>query len=306
MKPDDWVVRDQIALARSDRGDWAAAVEEQRESVRRFPGLAVVHKALAHALEGAGRTDDAIAEFREAVRLEPRFPSAYLYLGRALIEAGDYRAALEASGTRRPRPSAPGPEHQRIDAGVASGAPDRAGAAAVRRRERDATAPPTRKRSRNSPGSPSPGTSTWRRPACGADAFAASPALAADPTSGNRFQASTSRGAGRCRGRPTRGRARRRLSARWREQAVAWLEADLAASAAVLESGTARQRAAVSKRLGRWQVDPALAGLRDVQAVAGIPEPERRSLRDLWCRIDALRTKAGASAPQAHGKSRNP
>ena len=97
-----------------------------------------------------------------------------------------------------------------------------------------------------------------------------------------------------------------RLPARWREQAVAWLEADLAASAAVLESGAARQRAAVSKRLGRWQVDPALAGLRDVQAVAGIPEAERRSLRDLWCRIDALRTKAGAPAPHGHGTSRNP
>jgi eukaryotic-like serine/threonine-protein kinase len=90
------------------------------------------------------------------------------------------------------------------------------------------------------------------------------------------------------------------------EQAVAWLEADLAASASALESATSRQRAAVLRRLGRWQVDPALAGLRDVPAVAAIPEPERRSLRDLWCRIDALRSKAAATAPQGHGASRNP
>ena len=41
-------------------------------------------------------------------------------------------------------------------------------------------------------------------------------------------------------------------------------------------------------------MDPALAGLRDKQALAGIPEPERRSLRDLWRRIDALRAKAAA------------
>ena len=52
LKPDDWVVRDQIGLAYSDWGDWAAAVQEQRESVRRFPGPAVAHKVLAHALEG--------------------------------------------------------------------------------------------------------------------------------------------------------------------------------------------------------------------------------------------------------------
>ncbi len=107
MKPDDWVVRDQIALALSDRGDWAAAVEEQRESVRRFPRLGVVHKALAHALEGAGRTDEALVEFREAIRIGPRFPSAYLYLGRALIEAGDYRAALEALARVDPVPRHP-------------------------------------------------------------------------------------------------------------------------------------------------------------------------------------------------------
>ena len=96
LKPDDWMVRDQIALAYSDRGDWAAAVEEQRESVRRFPRSAVVHKALAHALQSSGRLDEAVAEFREAVRLDPRFSAAYLFLGRALIEAGDFQAALDA------------------------------------------------------------------------------------------------------------------------------------------------------------------------------------------------------------------
>jgi serine/threonine-protein kinase len=305
LKPDDWVVRDQIALARADRGDWAAAVDEQRESLRRFPGLAVVHKALAHALEAAGRTDDAIAEFREAVRLEPRFPPAYLYLGRALIEAGDYRAALEALARVDPGPPPPDPklsastlasraEHlialeARLPA-VAQGCDRPADAEAIAEfarlafsRHFDAAA-----------------ARLWT------DAFAASPTLAADPATGNRFQAARAAAlagaeSGRLADAPDA-----RSRARWRGQAVAWLEADLAASAAVLESGTSQQRAAVLKRLGRWQVDPALAGLREVQAMAGLPEPERRSLRDLWRRIDALRAKAAAPAPQGHGASRNP
>ena len=277
LKPDDWVVRDQIALARSDRGDWAAAVEEQRESVRRFPGLAVVHKALAHALEGAGRTDEAIAEFREAVRLEPRFPSAYLYLGRALIEAGDYRAALEALARVDPGPPPADPklspstlasraEHlialePRLPA-VVKGCDRPADAEAFADFARHRLLPaPVRG------GGPPVGRGVRRLADAGGR-----------PGHGEPLPGRTGRGAGRCRGRPSRRTPPTPApGARWREQAVAWLEADLAASAAVLESGTSRQRAAVSKRLGRWQVDPALAGLRDEQAMAGIPEPERRS-----------------------------
>ena len=170
-----------------------------------------MHKALAHALEGAGRTDDAIAEFREAVRLEPRFPSAYLYLGRALIEAGEYRAALEALARVDPGPPPAGPETQRVDAGLASGAPDRAGAAAARRR--GGMRPPRRRGSdaRISPGSPSPGTSYAAAARLWADAFAASPTLAADPTTGNRYQAARAAAlAGAEGGRPA-GCARRPL-----------------------------------------------------------------------------------------------
>jgi serine/threonine-protein kinase len=305
LKPDDWVVRDQIGLARSDRGDWAAAVEEQRESARRFPGLAVAHKALAHALEGAGRLDEAIAEFREAVRLEPRFPSAYLYLGRALIEAGEYRAALEALARVDPGPPPADPklgastlisraEHllalePRLPA-VVEGCDHPADAEVGAEFARLAFA-------RHSYAA---AARLW------ADAFAAWPRLAGNPTTGNRFQAARAAAlAGAEGGRPedaTDAPSR----ARWREQAAAWLEADLAASASALESGTFRQRAPVLRRLGRWQVDPALAGIRDAHALAGIPEPERRSLRDLWRRIDALRAKAAAPAPQGHDASRNP
>ena len=99
------------------------------------------------------------------------------------------------------------------------------------------------------------------------------------------------------RARPTTGRA-------VAGQAVVWLEADLAASAAVLESGTVQQRIAVLKRLGRWQVDPALSGLRDPQAMTGIPESEHRSLSELWRRIDAVRAKA--LGPQGLGASKKP
>ena len=104
LKPKDWMVRDQIGLAFSDRGDWDAAIREQREAVSLFPSMGVAHKALAHALQSAGRLDEAVAEFRESVRLDPRFPASSLFLGRALIEVGEPRAALEALARIAPGP----------------------------------------------------------------------------------------------------------------------------------------------------------------------------------------------------------
>ena len=132
-----------------------------------------------------------------------------------------------------------------------------------------------------------------------AESFTRSPELAADLTTANRFQAAraaalaqTQRGGGES---PSQALSR----ARWRKQALDWLSADLTASAAVQKTGTYQQQAAVSKRLGRWLVDPALAGIRDEPALAEIPEPERRSLREFWRRVGALH--AEAKAPVATG-----
>ena len=124
--------------------------------------------------------------------------------------------------------------------------------------------------------------------------------LAADLTTANRFQAARAAAlAGTESGR--RGLALQSLTREHAgaKQALDWLKADLTASAALLNAGTSQQQAAVLKRLGRWQVDPALAGIRDEPELAGIPEPERRSLRDLWRRIEALRAKR--TAPDAPG-----
>jgi serine/threonine-protein kinase len=305
LQPDDWGVRDQIGIVRSDRGDWGAAVEEQQESVRRFPGLAVAHKALAHALEGAGRLDNAIAEFRAAIRLEARFPSAYLYLGRALIEAGDYRAACDALAHVDPGPPTADPKISA--ATLASHAKHLIALeprmhAVVKGGDLPADAETIAEFARLafSRHLHAAAAHLW------STAFAASPAMATDPTTGNRFQAARAAALAGAAGGRREGTPDARSRARWCKQAAAWLEADLATSAAAEQSGSFRQRAAVLRRLGRWQVDPALAGIRDVQALAALPEPERRSLSDLWRRIDTLRAKAASPTPQRHDAGRNP
>ena len=209
----------------------------------------------------------------------PASPSAYLFLGRALIEAGDYRAALEALARVDPGPP---PADPKLSPSTLASRAEHLIAleprlpAVVKGCDRPADAEATAAFARIafSRHFYAAAARLWT------DAFAASPALAADPTTGNRFQAARAAALAGAESGRVEDSPDARSRARWREQAVAWLEADLAASAAVLESGTSQQRAAVSKRLGRWQVDPALAGIRDEPALAGIPEPERRSLRD--------------------------
>ncbi len=297
-KPDDWMVRDQIALAYSDCGEWTSAVQEQSEAVRRYPKSAVAHKALAHALQSAGRIEDTVAEFREAVRLEPRFSSAYLFLGRALIETGDYQEALDALGRVEPGPRPADPSLS---------------PAALSSRARDLMALvvrlPAVVEGCEFPADPEEGMSFARlafsrhqydaAARLWAESFTSSPALAADLTTANRFQAARAAALAGAEGGRGESPSEAGTRARWRKQALDWLSADLTASAAVLHTGTYQQRAEVPKRLGRWQVDPALAGIRDEPAQAELPEPERRSLREFWPRVEALR--AQATAPVASG-----
>ena len=257
------MVRDQIALAYSDCGEWTAAIEEQYEAVRRFPRFAVAHKALAHAAVGRA-LEDAVARFRQAVRLDPRFSSAYLFLGRALIETGEFREAARCPGPRRPRPAASRPISQRRRSVFSRQGNDDSGSTASRgpggmrdpgRRPRGGVVRPARFREAPACGSGSPVGRVFHKVA-----RARSRADHGKSIPGRRPR----RWPGPNVGPNSPPETLRR--ARWRKQAIDWLNADLTASAAVLNTGAFRERAAVSKRLGRWHVDPALAGIRDEPA----------------------------------------
>jgi hypothetical protein len=76
-----------------------------------------------------------------------------------------------------------------------------------------------------------------------------------------------------------------------RRQARGWLEAELAAWANFLDSGPTQIRATVLSALQHWKVDPDLAGVRDVDALAKLPEPERKQWAALWAEVDSLLSK---------------
>jgi eukaryotic-like serine/threonine-protein kinase len=298
LKPDDWMVRDQIALAYSDRGEWTAAIQEQTEAVRRFPKSPVAHKALAHALQSAGRIEDAIAEFREAVRLAPRFSSAYLFLGRALVETGDYAGALDTLSRVDPGPPPADPFLSPAD--LSARARDLMTLevrfpAVVEGAEFpvDAEEEVSFARIAFARHEPVAAARLW------AESFASSPELATDLTTANRFQAARAAAlAGSAHGHGDSA-SDDESRARWRKLAIDWLSADLTASATALTSGSYQEREAVLRRLGRWRVDPALAGIRDERELAGLAESERRSLREFWLRAEAIRARGTAPAAPA-------
>jgi hypothetical protein len=77
-------------------------------------------------------------------------------------------------------------------------------------------------------------------------------------------------------------------------RALAWLQAERAAWAEVLDSGDAQARRAGRQALQHWRSDPDLADVRDPDALAKLPEAERTAWRSFWADVDRLWKRAGA------------
>jgi serine/threonine-protein kinase len=76
--------------------------------------------------------------------------------------------------------------------------------------------------------------------------------------------------------------------ARWRRQALDWLRQDLTGWGQALDQGDARTDAEARQLLRHWRVDPDLAGVRAGDALARLPEEERKQWERLWSDADAL------------------
>jgi hypothetical protein len=75
---------------------------------------------------------------------------------------------------------------------------------------------------------------------------------------------------------------------RLRDQAHAWLKGELDAWSRALDEGAALARPTATRTLEHWKVDTDLAGLRDADALAKLPEKDKRTWRALWSDVDAL------------------
>ncbi len=82
-----------------------------------------------------------------------------------------------------------------------------------------------------------------------------------------------------------------------RAQALAWLKAELAAWSKVFESGSPQERNLGIQVIQDWQRHTDLAGVRDSDALAKLPEPERAAWRALWADVTALQKRVQDQKP---------
>ena len=83
-----------------------------------------------------------------------------------------------------------------------------------------------------------------------------------------------------------------------RRQAREWLEADLAACSKILAARPARFRSTLRQTLESWTTDADLAGVRDSDALAKLPEAERADWVNLWTEVHRFISLGDSPVPQ--------
>ena len=114
-------------------------------------------------------------------------------------------------------------------------------------------------------------------------AFALEPARANDLVQGYRYHAAgcaARAGSGLGRDQQAPGDA-----ARWRNQALEWLRAELTARRQQIAGGRAEQARESREKLHSWQTDPHLARVRKRNFLDKLPEPEQASWREFWTQV---------------------
>jgi eukaryotic-like serine/threonine-protein kinase len=327
LKPDLAEAYYSLGNALHSKGEDAATIAEYREAIRLKPNFAGAHENLGHALRAKGEVDAAIAEFREAIRLKPDLPTVHLSLGAALGAKGDvdaaiaeYREAIRLNpGYAEAHDNLGLALHLKGDVDGAINAWHRAHdlaasnpgllrrvesmLAGAERTKRMAERLPAVLRGDDQPGDVNEQLAfammclAKKLDAAAArlfaDAFSANPAIADNRQVQHRYNAACAAalaGCGKGEDVPAPDEADR---VKLRQQALDWLKAELVVWTNVLDRD-AKATAFVVQRLRHWKTDADLAGVRDADELAKLPEAERASWRALWEDVDRLLTRAGS------------
>jgi serine/threonine protein kinase/Flp pilus assembly protein TadD len=280
------------ALGQAGRFDEAIVSLEQATVLR--PDYAHAHRNLGVHLRTVGRLDAAVAALRRAIALKADFAEAYCNLGETLKQQAEFTQALaayeqgHAIGSQRKRWPFPTVQWMKecrrlieLDArapAVLRGEVQPAGAAetqdyaqlAFYKKHYAAAA------------------RLW------ADAFRADPGLAEKPYGVLRYNAACAAAqAAAGRGADT-GQLTGPERTHWRQQALEWLTADLAANAQWLQRESRKACGFIRGRLRHWKSDPDLAGVRDPAVLAELSPAEQQACRQIWGDVAALLARADA------------
>jgi serine/threonine-protein kinase len=268
------------------------AVAELRLALKLNPKDVRAHGTLGNTLADQGRLDEAIAEYRLALALDPKDAQTHGALGMVLQLHGRFadavasdRRCLELLPPRHPKRAVASRQLKQAEHLLA-----------LEQKLPGVLAGETRPAS--------PAESLEYAQLCSgkglhagsarlyANAFAVDPTLADDWEASHRYNAACAAALAGCGRGEDAAKVDGNERARWRKQALEWLRADLALRTKQLESGKPNDRATVQQELRRWQRDPDLVGIRDLDAVAKLPADEQDACRKLWADVAALRDKA--------------
>jgi tetratricopeptide (TPR) repeat protein len=90
------MAHDNLGVVLAQKGQLDEAIREFREAIRLKPNLPRAHNNLGMALLDEGQLDESIAAHREAIRLQADYAEAHCYLGEALQRKGRFAEALAA------------------------------------------------------------------------------------------------------------------------------------------------------------------------------------------------------------------
>ena len=93
--PAAWAAQYNLGLALWQAGKLDDAIRHYRQALRLKPDYDEAHNNLGLALAAAGRPDEAMAEYRETVRLRPGNAEAHVNLGAALVRLGQPEQAID-------------------------------------------------------------------------------------------------------------------------------------------------------------------------------------------------------------------
>jgi tetratricopeptide (TPR) repeat protein len=286
-------------------GLFDAAVAEPRAALQLNPDDPLGHYNLALVLFNRGRWDEAVAELRETIRLKPDDAAAHFYLGNNLLCQGKLDEAIAAYRRAQvlPRVQVGGGGTDWYSRRLADG--ERL--AALRPRL------PALLRGDDRPRDNQERLDiAWLcmlRRLYAASARLHAEALEADPTLADSLAARQDRwrwyvyrgarsaalaGCGQGEDTPPPDDAAR---ARLRAQALGWLKSELVAWSKLLDSDNSHDPILALSFVAFWKTNPDLALVRDADALAKLPEPERTGWTALWAEVDALLAKARGDRP---------
>ncbi len=314
-----------LGLALKDKGQLAEAIACYRKAIALEPKYAHAHNNLGNALRAKGQLDEAITCYRKAIALEPKYANAHNNVGNALRAKGQldeaiacYNQAIELE------PDIALAQYNLGNALLAKGQVDEAKVrfeaaieldpknAAARRQlgtaERLAVLRDKLTAFQNGTFTPSTnedrlGLAEWCQikklnhtaSRLYADAFAADPKPADDLSVQHRYNAACHAALAAARHGEDATQLDEAERTRLRKQAFDWLRADLALWTKQLETGQPAAIAAARQTLSHWQKDSDLAAVCDADALAKLPETERRDWEALWAEVERLLKAAAPS-----------